>query len=276
MAFPASSLASLEIREAGPPRLDQRILGLFGPNGALPIHLTEYAYERQHHAADPTLVRFANVFHHRMLLLFYRAWAMQQPTVSADRPGFDRIGNYLAAIGGFGMPLLRNRDAVDDVIKLSHASVFGRQIRDAESLSVLLNSYFNLPIAVEEWIGHWIAVPGSQRTRLSKPNGFATLGRDAVIGARVWDAQSRFRVVVGPVGLSDYLRFLPGGGSQIQLRDIVRLYVGTDLSWEMKLKLRKEEVPAPRTANRLSLGRTCWIGSQAKPADPDDYVWYEL
>lgn len=53
--------------------------GLFGPMGALPYHLTEHAHSREHQYNDPTFARFADVFHHRMISLFYRAEANIQP-----------------------------------------------------------------------------------------------------------------------------------------------------------------------------------------------------
>ena len=58
-----------------PPRLLQRVFGLLGPNGPLPLHLTEYARERALHHGDATLQRFLDMLSHRFALLFYRAWA---------------------------------------------------------------------------------------------------------------------------------------------------------------------------------------------------------
>lgn len=71
--------------------MEVRFFGMLGPNGPLPLHLTEYARSRSIHAGDQTLVRFLDIFHHRFMALFYRAWAQAQPTVSLDRPGEDRF-----------------------------------------------------------------------------------------------------------------------------------------------------------------------------------------
>ena len=47
LAFAPSPLASLDPGANGaPPRLHVRLFGLLGPNGPLPIHLTEYARHR--------------------------------------------------------------------------------------------------------------------------------------------------------------------------------------------------------------------------------------
>ena len=69
-----------------PAKLPVNFLGLFGPNGPMPVHITEYARERQLNAHDPTLVGFLDLFHHRILSLFYRAWAVNQKAADLDRP----------------------------------------------------------------------------------------------------------------------------------------------------------------------------------------------
>jgi type VI secretion system protein ImpH len=101
-----------------PARLHGLFFGLFGPNAPLPLHLTEYALDRQLNAKDPTLVAFANIFHHRLMSLFYRSWADAQPTVQLDRPGEDRFGLYMGALVGLTTTMGRpRRDAdADEVI----------------------------------------------------------------------------------------------------------------------------------------------------------------
>src|SRR5262249_37180338 len=95
LSFAPAPLASVDRRDGRVPRLQVRLFGLFGPNGPLPIHLTEYARERLQHAGDSTLSRFLDVLHHRFLALFYRAWAQAQPTVNRDRPRDDRFTVYI-------------------------------------------------------------------------------------------------------------------------------------------------------------------------------------
>ena len=248
----------------------QRVLGLFGPNGALPLHLTDFAYERKRHEGDETFVRFADVFHHRMLLLFYRAWAKNQPMVSLDRPEQDRFGNHVAALCGLGMPALRNRDAVDDFFKLAHVGIFGRQVKCAEGLQIVLANYFCVPVSIEQWTGYWLTIPESERTRLG--SRFCTLGEDAVLGERIWDCQTKFTIVLGPLTLENYLRFLPNGRSYEKLLNLVRLYVGVELDWEVRLILRQEEVPAPILGEQICLGWTTWMGDRSELRDADDLV----
>ena len=105
MTFASGPLAHLRPGEGdAPPRLTVNFFGLLGPNGPLPLHLTEYARDRLRNSDDPTMARFLDLFHHRMLLFFYRAWAAGQPTVSRDRPGEDRFETYIGSLPALPWP----------------------------------------------------------------------------------------------------------------------------------------------------------------------------
>ena len=74
--------------------------GLFGPTGAMPYHLTEHAFSREHHSNDPTFARFADIFHHRMISLFYRAEANTQPCIEMYRPEENDFDLLIGALSG--------------------------------------------------------------------------------------------------------------------------------------------------------------------------------
>jgi type VI secretion system protein ImpH len=120
LSFAPAPLAAFEKSDGRPPRLQVRLFGLFGPNGPLPIHLTEYARERLQHAGDATFSRFLDVFHHRFLALFYRAWAQAQPHVNRDRPKDDRFTTYIGTFVGMAPSALRERDRLPDLAKFFH------------------------------------------------------------------------------------------------------------------------------------------------------------
>ncbi len=48
MAFAPSNVSQVDASTDGPPHISVYGFGLFGPNGPLPLHLTEYARERYH------------------------------------------------------------------------------------------------------------------------------------------------------------------------------------------------------------------------------------
>jgi len=270
-AFAPSTLSAFEEQDGGrPPRLEQRFFGLLGPNGPLPLHLTEYARDRLRHHGDRTFLRFLDLFHHRLALLFYRAWADARPTVQHDRPDEDRFAIYVGALAGYGFPGTRGRDAVPDHAKLFFVGHLARSAKNAEGLASILESYFGLPARVEQFLQGWLALPRDQRTALGGERLSNALGVGTVAGERVRDVQSRFRVVMGPMDLDPFGDFLPGGRSLERLTDWVRNYVGFEFDWEVQLVLACDEVPGIRLGRQGHLGWTTWLGTRRATTDADD------
>lgn len=266
-----ASIAGLERGTEGRPDwLMVHFFGLFGPDGPLPLHLTEYARDRRRNHRDPTFQRFADLFHHRALSLFYRAWADVRPTVSFDRPEQDRFGEYVAALAGLATPGLRNRDAMPDLSKLYFSGLLSNQTRHAEGLGQMVSSFFTMPVHVETFLGAWLSLPDSDVTRLGDGAGTAQLGGSAVLGNRVWSRQHKFRIVFGPLTLAEYERLLPGGLSFHRLVPIVRNYAGDALVWDVNLILKREEVPAIRLGRQGRLGWTTWLMPRNAEQDAAD------
>ena len=271
LAFAPATLAAFDPGGGErPPRLYEHFLGLFGPQGPLPLHLTEYARDRLRNEGDRTFAGFADLFHHRMLCLFYRAWADTQPTVSFDRPETDRFNVYVGAQFGLGMPSLWNRDAVPDLAKFHYAGRLVSQTRNPEGLQAILEDFFKLPAIIETFVGHWLPLSEASRCRLGETPATGLLGMTAVIGERVWDCQYKFRIVIGPMGLQEFQRFLPGSDSLRRLVAWVRNYVGDELLWDVNLILKKEEVPPLVLGEGSQLGWTTWLTSQPLARDADD------
>jgi type VI secretion system protein ImpH len=201
LSFAPAPLASFETDGGGTPRLQVRLFGLFGPNGPLPLHITEYARERLRIAGDPTLSRFLDVFHHRFLALFYRAWAQAQPHVNHDRPKEDRFTAYVGSFLGMSPAAFRDRDGLPDLAKFFHVGALIRQVRNSEGLMRILQHFFRVPVQIEEFVGHWLSLSPGERTFLSEG---AALGSGAVLGGRVWDRQHKFRIHLGPLTLHQY------------------------------------------------------------------------
>jgi type VI secretion system protein ImpH len=266
-----SSLAAFEPGSGGKAdRLLVHVFGLFGPDGPLPLHLTEYARDRRRNHGDATFLRFLDLFHHRALSLFYRAWADVRPTVAFDRPAEDRFAHYVRALIGLATPSMTDRDAMPDLTKLHFAGLLAGQTRHAEGLGQILSAFFTMPVRVESFHGTWLTLPSADWTRLSDGAPTAELGRSAVLGGRVWSRQHKFRVVFGPLDLNEYERLLPGGLSFHRLVPIVRNYAGDALIWDVTLILRAAEVPAIRLGRQGRLGWTTWLMPRRNAADAAD------
>ena len=255
-----------------PGQLKGFFLGLFGPNGPLPLHLTEYAMDRERLSQDSTLIAFADVFHHRMLSLFYRAWAESQPTVQLDRPKEDRFASYMGALVGLSTAHLGERDALPDNFKRFFAGRLLSQARNSEGLKGLLERFFRVPVSVIEYVAEWMHLPASGYMRMGRSTETGSLGRTTVIGEWVWGAQQRFRLRIGPLSQPEFNKFLPGGEALKQLIAAMKTYVGDEKAWDAQLVLKKDEVPNVKLGRTGRLGLTSWMGALSPLEDADQVI----
>ncbi|WP_338763090.1 type VI secretion system baseplate subunit TssG [Massilia sp. METH4] len=248
------------------PRLSVNFTGLLGPNGPLPRHLTEYVRERVRNHGDGTLVAFLDIFHHRVLSLFYRARACAEPAISLDRPADDRFGDHVGSLCGIGSPALKERDEIGDFARLHFAGLLANGRRPASGLATILHAYYGLPVRVEQFVGHWMPIPADGQTRIGVRDLGNRLGTSAVLGRKVWDCQHRFRLVFGPLDYADYQRLLPGAPGMCRLQAWVSHYAGLALDWDVRLVLKKEQVPGLRLGARR-LGWTTYLASAPAARD---------
>lgn len=266
MAFAPSTIAGFDFDPEGdiPPRLEVLFFGLFGPNGPLPLHLTEYARDRLRNANDPALARFADIFHHRLLGLFYRAWADSEPVVQQDRPAADLFARRLGSLCGIGSVETRAVDTVPDTAKLYHSGRLGCHARNPEGLAALLSDQLRLPVQVSEFVGQWLAIEPGDELRLDANAG--ALGMTTLLGERVWDCQSKFRLIIGPLSRGEFESLLPAGGQLRTLAALVRNYLGDEFDWDLQPILKREEVAPARLGEFANLGWNSWL-SHETPAE---------
>jgi type VI secretion system protein ImpH len=269
LAFAPTPLANVTPGKKGPPWLRVNFFGLLGPNGPLPLHLTEYTASRVRDAGDTTLGRFFDLFHHRLLLLFYRIWATAQPTADKDRPAGSRFDTYIGSLFGLGSPALRGRDALPDSAKLFYAGRLSARTRNAEGLAAITGDFFKMPARVESFVGDWLDIPVDQRWTFGRTE--RRLGTSTLIGARVFSRAHKFRVVLGPLDRGQFQRMLPGTPGLAKLTAMVRNYAGDAMAWDLKLILddRTEE---PLTLGRSRLGWTSWLGAGVRSNSRQDLI----
>lgn len=288
MTFPPCEVADLAPGdpgpEGGPARLVTTFLGLIGAAGALPIVYTEALLAMRGRRAAPAL-DFLDLFHHRLVSLYYRAWekyhvpALWERARSrgAGHAGADAFTRHLFDFIGLGTRSVRDRQSVRDESLLFYAGFFAQQHRSAVVLELLLRDYFGRPAEVISFQGRWLTLEPDQRSRAGRGGAYNRLGVDAVIGGKVWDDQSKFRVRLGPLGLDEFLDFLPGGRLTADLADLVRFYARGELDFDVQLVLKAAEVPGclstrdERQAARL--GRTSWLKRREFDHDPGDAVF---
>jgi len=263
LEFPASSIHTISA-ESDPPRMTTAFMGLTGVQGVLPHHYTEYVLARAQ-AKDYTLAAFFDLFNHRILSLFYRAWEKHSfPTrfqLAAAKSETDAFTDYLYDWIGLGTNHLLGRMAVQDQALLRYAGLFGQRPASAISLAAFLRDYFDVDVAIEQFVGAWYALSEDDQCDLASDNLNNELGQGAIAGDAVWDPQGGFRVKLGPLPLARFVSFLPGSKAEAELNDLVRFYVGPIWQFDLQLILRAHEVPWCRLGDETPSGpRLGWCG----------------
>ena len=282
LSFPPSAIHEMTPAEEDgiPAQMTVAFMGLTGPLGVLPRHYTELLLERIR-AKDYTLRDFLDLFNHRLIALFYRAWEKYRFPIAYERAvlkqaEYDRFSLYLFDLIGMGTAGLRNRLAVGDEALLFYAGLLGQHPHGASALSGLLQDYFSVPVAIAQFVGQWLTLVPESRTRLGTGESLNALGVSAVAGSRVWDQQAKLTVRMGPLTLAEFGRFLPSGSAFRPLCQLTRFVAGQAFDFDLQLVLRAAEVPrcqlgapgehAPR------LGWSTWLKTRECIHDVDQTV----
>lgn len=277
LSFAPASIARFEPAAAhsAAPRIRQAFFGYLGPNGPLPIHMSDYIRERSINHGDPTWLAFLESLSHRFSLYFYRAWAQAQPTVGLDRPHEDGFRRRIGALVGIATTARQERDEIHDDARLHFSGWLSRSVRNSEGVQKVLTRYFGVPFELEPWVGHWMKLPEGELSRLGRGTASRTLGGGAMLGRRAWDRQHRVRLHVGPLTMAQYRMFLPTGDARPGLSRWMQQLLGDELHWDAQLRLKKEEVPptrlgSQRGGNAPRLGWVSWLGNRPRQRDAAD------
>jgi type VI secretion system protein ImpH len=276
LAFPASEIQSLTEDEHGRREMSVNFMGLIGPSGALPVHYTELVVGRVL-ARDHTLQDFLDVFHHRIISLFYQAWLKYRFQFRLERGEFDRLSHYLLDLIGLGTEGLQDRQALADDSLLYYSGLLAQQPRSSTALRLLLGDYFQAPVEIEQFVGAWYRLETNAQCCFEQgPAESRQLGVGAVVGDEIWEPQARVRIVLGPLPLSRYLDFLPSGTAYGPLRAITRLFSGDEIDFEVQLILDRQEAPQCELGaegdTAPMLGFLSWVKSKPIDRDPADTV----
>ena len=119
------------------------------------------------------------------------------------------------AWSGWGPTGLRGRLDVDDEVFLYYSGHFSHFPGRRSRWSALLADYLEMPVAVLQCQGQWLKLePDDQALMPSRtqPDGQNNqLGVNLVVGERVWDVQSKFRLRIGPLSWRQFRSLMPNG-----------------------------------------------------------------
>ena len=237
-----------------PPSVYVNFFGLWGYNSPLPSAFTEYAFNRNKHYDDNSLTNFVDIFHHRMLSLFYKAWSINQQTVNADREQDDNFKKYLASIIGLGVFLTAKNESPVSIYSRIYFSGHMLYTPNISNLTAILSDYFKTKAEVEPFMVEKVNIPVEDRFYLGRKSESGMLGKNIIIGERFISCAMKFRVILGPMKLVNYMQMFPGKHAYFQLVSWVKYYIVGRFIFDIQLILEYSEIPV------MSLGKTCYLG----------------
>ena len=287
LRFPATLIRKLRWRNKTEALAEATVtfMGLTGPSGVLPDHYTEMLISRRR-LRDRTLGAFLDLFNHRLISFFYRAWEKYRAPFCWERsqraPGVDDpFAQALMALAGMGMAPPQHRTDIADELFMRYAGYFARPSRSAHMLEGLLRGYLEVPVAVRQFIGRWRTLETEDRSRLPsalQPHGqHCGLGFGAMLGEAVLDVQAGFRVQVGPVSYRQFTDLSPTRPALKRLMQLIRLAVGPEYDFDIQILLRGEDIPPSALTTdedrALRLGQNAWIGDLRSRAEIGDAIY---
>jgi type VI secretion system protein ImpH len=289
LSFPASSIHDLRPAEAdrdlappGTPIMTVAFMGLTGPMGVLPTFYNEKLSEeflrcrRIKRDSIPPLAAFFDLFNHRLISLYYRAWDKQHPFSAWDRAAREPIDRAVVSLAGLRLPVSREPDHLAGESLLYYAGLFASRHRHAAGLKDLLEGYFGEPVEVIQFVGRWLSLGPGDRSRLGARGVHNQMGVNLTVGSRVWDEQGKFRVRIGPLTYQRFTEFLPGEPAFRALVKMTRLYIGPEYEFDVQLVIRADDVPRCRLGAgpaRPQLRRSSWLRGRAAERDVDNVIF---
>jgi type VI secretion system protein ImpH len=258
----------------------QNVVGLVGATGTMPHAFSELV-QSSVRGRNAGLRAFLDLFNDRLAALLYDAFAKYRIEIEAERAPLTRasaIDDLIRSLSGLSERSLQGRLGTPDAAVLHHTGLLSRHARSAHAVERTLSSALGQTVRVEQFVGEWLPIALAERSRL--PTGrdpaatFCQLGRDAVVGRRVWSVQGCVRLDIGPMDYATFQGFLPGEERDAKLRGMASFALGADTAFGLRLRLCAAEVPALRLggshtatgANRL--GWNSWIASAGPRTRP--------
>ena len=264
-------------------------MGLYGAAGPGPAYLLEAAAGTVGDEDTGSVLRdFLDLFNSRLTAMHYRACLKHRWHKRFRRGATDLISGSVFALLGLRTLWERTRlgeqgpagvpPSLDPIVPrarlLRYAGAFTHRVRCPANLRGILWDYFDGPdhrfddfVEIEEFVPQWLPVDAERCCTLGLMNRrvacHSEIDDRLIVGRRVRDAMSGFRVVLGPLVLERFRQFLPIGKDFAALVALIELYRPDQLGFRIRLRLQSDELPPLVIGkdSRERLGWSTWLGS---------------
>ncbi|WP_097460380.1 type VI secretion system baseplate subunit TssG [Mangrovitalea sediminis] len=259
VSYPGANITAVDLPEepGKPAEVFVSFMALTGFNGILPRHYSELISERLRHR-DRALADFLDLFNHRLVSLFYRAWQKHRLPVRFRYDDSNTVHGMVQALSG------QHAESFDPTLAY-YCALIQRTPRNAGNLERILSDMLGCPVRLEQFVGRWLDIPGRDQTRASRHHQFNRLGDDLILGGRTWNTQSHICIHIEPRTREDADGLCPGGSRLPKLQNVIRHYLGEPISFSLRVSIESrnaDTVALGRPSARI--GRSSWLSAHSE------------
>lgn len=255
LGFAASEVTIQPEKVGKPLTLEVSSFGLTGVSGVLPQHYTELILQRVKQK-DYALRDFLDLFNHRLISLYYRAWEKYQYGVHHQR--------YL-----WGQPTdihqaLHSLIGASDDKDIYWGGLLAKTVRNTASLRAILSHTLQCDVDVDEFVGRWVPLQANEQTALcshAEPEGLhAQLGQTTVLGKQVWNVNAAIRIVLYVKDAQITRRLIQKSDLMVRLNHLAQHFVpqSTQVDWEVQTHYA--DLPQASLGHETQLGLSAMLG----------------
>ena len=238
------------------------VLSLLGQAGPMPAAFTELVIARAA-TKDFATAEFLDIFHHRLLSLFYLGRKRHRPSVGGD--------THSASVGSATRRLCGSThlQAQDEGRWLRHAGLLAGSPRSMASLCTLLQDRYQIAFRGEQFVGQWLPLEKDDLTLLGDEERAPILGQTALLGRQAWDQSAAIRLHATDLPLKRIMQLLPGGEQHEEFKATVRGFLSAALIVEVALTPTVETVSSASLSatGRPRLGWNAWVAERNTRSD---------
>lgn len=275
--FPPSDISSLNPPEMeSPVQMEVTFMGLVGPSGVLPDWYNELVAERMQQK-DFTLSSFLDMFNHHLISLFYLAWKKYRFDAAFAPGDNSRFSRHLMCLIGLGTEGLAGGIGLPWDPLIFYGGLLSRQVPSAAAIESAVGYCSGVRAEVYQFVDRVISLDPGDYTQIGIVN--AEMGVNAICGSETWENQTKFRVCLGPMSYQRFVRFLPSGDLLQPIFSLLRYMSGIEFDFEVRLILRREEVPpcrlgGPETQASPHLGWSTWVKTTGESLPEDPFITF--
>ncbi|WP_239373266.1 type VI secretion system baseplate subunit TssG [Snodgrassella gandavensis] len=251
LGFPASELKQAlpeSVYDYKLPVVFTTFMGLIGTDGVMPNWLIAESAEKKD--GMDNLTAFLDIFHHRLMAMFYQIWKRFHYEFQYRENASDRLSQAL-------LTLIHGRDTldIDPRYYLGVIKELNKKNKNIFGLKEIV--HYVIPAVSEVVIEEFIPVKYPV-TQLSLGTGIAF--ENAVLGRFLYDANSRIRISVKLNNYTTLNLLYENQPVRMILKTLVKKYVGCTLDVELMATLSADLLPLAKlnatAPQQLSAGVT--------------------